>query len=161
MDLFDIKAQADATVEGFSGLSDVQKAVIEYIAINDAMYRASTAPEAGNVYGKLLKEGTWSNPQKKPRKYPFGEIKQCYRNAFWLARDNADLTYCEGIAFMGIIPVAHAWVIDKDNNVIDTTWRMTHREVTNLAYFGIVIPTEELVIQTIKQKYYGLLFGKV
>ena len=156
MDLFDIKAQADATVEGFSGLSDVQKAVIEYIAINDAMYRASTAPEAGNVYGKLLKEGTWSNPQKKPRKYPFGEIKQCYRNAFWLARDNADLTYCEGIAFMGIIPVAHAWCVDADNNVVDNTWR--EKDVTSLAFFGIRYDTQTLVIETIKRKTYGMLF---
>lgn len=80
--------------------------------------------------------------------------KQCYRNAFMAVLENPELVYVEGIAFpKGIIPLDHAWTMNKNGEVFDPTWN------DGEAYFGLPIKKEYLMEQTLKNKKYGIIFG--
>ena len=46
------------------------------------------------------------------------------------------LEYAEGYAVVGSkIPVLHAWNVDAEGSVVDTTW-----EPVGSAYFGVILP---------------------
>jgi len=71
-----------------------------------------------------------------------GQPKHCFYNAYRLAaasRYQSRYTYVEGYAAR-LIPVHHAWVIDRDGNVIDPTWNGQ-----GTAYFGIPFRTPYIV----------------
>jgi hypothetical protein len=59
-----------------------------------------------------------------------------------MSRNPDKYSYVEGYA-MGVIPVHHAWCVDKDGNVIDTTWSATERVPGTMRakvgtwYFGV------------------------
>jgi len=79
-----------------------------------------------------------------------GESKMCYMNAYQLMLDRRDLTYVEGFA-AGIIPVAHAWCVDKRGRVYDRTW------ADGAEYFGVKFD-RLFVLKTICQRqHYGIL----
>jgi hypothetical protein len=100
----------------------------------------------------IMNNGRSWTPQDKPCLYERGEPQQCFSNAFDLATRDFDLVYVEGYAY-NIIPVSHAWVVDQDGNVIDTTWE----DPANCIYFGIPFDTKYLIQSTFKTEYYGLL----
>lgn len=72
----------------------------------------------------VLREGTWWQAPTKPHRYLQGRPKACYGNAI----NNAavyGLPYIEGYAthdFTPSLAIHHAWNIDGDGVVIDTTW---------------------------------------
>lgn len=74
-------------------------------------------------------------------------IKQCFTNAYLLAARRSDLTYVEGYA-AGVIPVHHAWCVDRLGNVVDPTWASHPRTARGLAagteYMGIPFKTSWL-----------------
>jgi hypothetical protein len=78
----------------------------------------------------------WELPQAElppgvPRMLP----KQCFDNAYQLAkRKNRKLRFVEGFA-IGLLPVHHAWVVTEENFVIEATWPP---HLTGTAYFGTV-----------------------
>jgi len=57
--------------------------------------------------------------------------RDCFRHASKAALRNRDYTYVEGFAAL-LIPVHHAWLVDKNGNVIETTWPMM-----GSGYYGI------------------------
>lgn len=59
---------------------------------------------------------------------------RCYYNAYAHCLANPTLRYCEGYARLDStgIPVLHAWAVDRDLRVIETTWNTTGE------YFGVV-----------------------
>jgi hypothetical protein len=72
------------------------------------------------------------------------EIKQCYLNSMQMAVEH-DLRYVEGFCF-GIIPIAHAWNLDKNGNVVDVTLRPHGDEpYSSRAYLGLEIPLKHLI----------------
>jgi len=84
--------------------------------------------------------------------YPRGKPRQCFRNAFVLAQENPELTYCEGRAFATVpIPVEHAWCVTRDGQVVDNTWP------DGGEYFGIAFATPFLLSWVQRTGVYGVL----
>jgi len=106
----------------------------------------------------VLKNGEPWVGQAKPKQYRWGQQKNCYKNATDLVLGNNNLTYVEGYASAGLIPVPHAWCVDTKNQVIDNTWRPRKSlKETSWNYFGIKIDTKFLAKTIVKQKFYGIL----
>jgi hypothetical protein len=88
-----------------------------------------------NVYDFVLREGRFFEPQPRPDHITLRHIGECFRNAF-LTTMRTGLEYAEGYAVVGNkIPVLHAWNVDAEGAVIDSTW-----EPVGSIYFGIVFP---------------------
>lgn len=121
-------------------LSEPRRAVADYVAIHCAMIR-DRVPDEMNDHLRLLKDGKFYSPQPLPKRYAYGEMKQCFANAARLALATPDLTYCEGVA-LAIIPTHHAWCIDTKGRVVDPTWRTRENDAHThnpgeMAYLGI------------------------
>ena len=101
----------------------------------------------------LLKRGVFFKAPTEPCPYE-GEKKMCYINATHLALDYPEYTYIEGYAVSHLIDMAveHAWVVDTDGNVIDSTW-----ENKGVAYFGVEIPDQALREALLETGVYGIL----
>jgi hypothetical protein len=106
-------------------------ALIEYLTAVRDMVRDHTSagqrPNAVyvNVEDIVLRHGRPYDGRALPESYEPGEKKQCFSNALDTMVSNPDdLTYVEGFAISddGIIAVHHAWCVDVDGNVVDTTW---------------------------------------
>ncbi len=107
----------------------------------------------GNKYHLFIKEhAQYWTPQKLPRKYRAGVVKECFKNAFDLVMADQELTYVEGLAF-GIIPTEHAWVIDKSGNVIDNTWN----DPSYCVYLGIPFDFDYIAKTIVERGYYGII----
>ncbi len=60
-----------------------------------------------------------------PVKVKHGRMRECFKNAFYLADRDDKYIYVEGFATtkrLGL-PLLHAWCVDKQGNVYDPTWR--------------------------------------
>jgi hypothetical protein len=77
----------------------------------------------------VLRHGEWFDPIPLPEEYDFGPPKLCYASSLILA-DIRMLTYVEGFAMLADIglPILHAWNVDEDGRLIDTTWRAIDNE---------------------------------
>ncbi len=104
----------------------------------------------------VQKLGTYYTPKERPEGVPLGPSKQCFKNAFDLSMRNEDYTYVEGYATSSNIPIAlaHAWVIDKNENVIDNTW-----QPAGSAYKGIPFNSEFATKEMLDKGEYGLVSG--
>jgi hypothetical protein len=91
---------------------------------------------------------------RRPKEFRKMAYKECYANSLHLIFENDKLTYCEGYA-QHIIPVAHAWVLDENGNVIDVTWKAD--EVQETEYYGIPFAKPWLMEWIWKTGYYGIL----
>ena len=88
-----------------------------------------------NVYDFVLREGRFFEPRPRPEQITLRHIGECFRNAF-LTMVRTGLEYAEGYAVVsGKVPVLHAWNVDAEGSVIDSTW-----EPVGSIYFGIVFP---------------------
>jgi hypothetical protein len=87
----------------------------------------------------------------RPKHLKKGRDKECFKNAYHVCVENAGFKYVEGFA-TSIIPVHHAWVLDKDDNVVETTWQEAGEE-----YFGIVIPIPWVNKVIVETGVYGAL----
>lgn len=102
----------------------------------------------------VLTHGKMYNPQPLPKGYKKGKIKEYFSNAFALADKNPELTYVEGFAMPDFmpLPIHHAWVVDKDGNVIDNTWK-----TPGSVYMGIPFTTDFMYEVASKTEVYGIL----
>jgi hypothetical protein len=88
-----------------------------------------------NVYDFVLREGRYFEPRPRPDLITLRHMGECFRNAF-LTMMKTGLQYAEGYAVTGSKhPVLHAWNVDAEGSVIDSTW-----EPLGSAYFGIIFP---------------------
>lgn len=98
----------------------------------------------------LVEHGTRMYAKQVPRITGKSPMGQCYRNSALLAIDGG-LTYCEGFAMKeGLIPMEHAWLIDRDGKVIDPTWE------GNNEYFGVAFREDFVMEFAETTKYYGI-----
>jgi len=83
----------------------------------------------------VLRHGAFCRAQPLPRGYRHGAVKQCFGNAFKLTLRSQGLRYVEGYAVPveSAVLLHHAWCVDRDDRVIDVTWRRV-----GIGYFGVV-----------------------
>lgn len=98
----------------------------------------------------VLQHGRYWTPAPKPRRIPFGPLKNCYQNASEASLRHR-LIYCEGYA-CGPIPVLHAWCVDDRGRVVDPTWRKRGTE-----YFGIAFDRKYVLRALLTNGHYGLI----
>jgi hypothetical protein len=84
----------------------------------------------------LLREGQFFEPRPLPAHIGYLEFKHCYMNTFRTALEE-NFVYVEGYAVSNSndTPTLHAWNLDADGFVVDTTWNPHGR-----VYLGVVFP---------------------
>lgn len=100
----------------------------------------------GKKFEKIIKRPSWVNR---------GEIKECFSNCFSeMVSHKSELTYCEGYAFSGLLPVHHAWLL-YEGKVIDPTWEKL--KISDLEYFGVAFSNDYVISKALSTGYYGVL----
>lgn len=107
-----------------------------------------------NTTPAFVLENGYQFPTMAPEQPKAGMLKACYMNAARLAMRRKDLIYVEGYA-AGIIPVMHAWCIDQEGRVLETTWPPALQRSHD--YYGIPFCTAYLRKRLQVQEHYGLL----
>jgi hypothetical protein len=105
----------------------------------DLMSRCLKNPDQFHYKGIsdfLLREGQFFEPRPLPAGIDYLEVKHCIKNAFWTALRER-FVYVEGYAIScwSDLPLLHAWNLDQQGFVVDTTWNPHGR-----AYFGVIFP---------------------
>lgn len=108
--------------------------------------------------GQSFRPRAWRS--YRGRGYRRGRVKLCFQNSFNLAMSFADLTYTEGIAYSGFIPVHHAWCVTPQGEVVDPTWR--EEQFTQLAheqweYLGVPFERDFVLETAGRRRIYGIL----
>lgn len=122
--------------------------------LNDRINKKSINPSK-NIQRLILENGQSFLKRIKPSPFK-GQPKSCYQTCFQALWNYPELSYCEGFAISNEvpIPIAHAWLIDDNSQVIDPT---RNEDFTDCTYFGVVF-TEKFVREVaLKTKYYGIL----
>jgi hypothetical protein len=92
----------------------------------------------GRVWGLIADKGEGFAPHPLPAEYEFGKPDHCIGNALSLARQEPELVYVEGVAYLprslreiehpaSARPVPgglfrHAWCVNAERQVLDTTY---------------------------------------
>jgi hypothetical protein len=83
----------------------------------------------------VLRHGRFFEPRPVPKGIKPGPVGECYSNAFVRA-SLGKIPYVEGYAFSSCRSLhLHAWNLDAEDFVIDTTWNPI-----GVAYFGVIFP---------------------
>ncbi len=98
----------------------------------------------------ILRNGRSFEPSTDARCLHLG-MKQCFWNSARLAMKDRRYTFCEGYA-VSMIPCHHAWVVDENGVLIETTWNEP-----GAAYFGIPFRTDYLRAQIRKHKHCSMI----
>src|SRR6185369_9939105 len=69
----------------------------------------------------LIQHGTFFEPSDLPASIRPMMISQCFENCFRVASRTKAFHYCEGYA-VGLLPIHHAFLIDRDGRCYDPTW---------------------------------------
>lgn len=97
----------------------------------------------------ILEEGHTFGEARLDR---YGELKECYNNTLLAVEANPGWRYCEGWAYGGLLPVLHAWALDIDGQVVETTWHEPGAE-----YVGLAISNSLVYGFLGATHYYGML----
>jgi len=103
----------------------------------------------------IRREGRPFQPRPLPSCYSRRTPNQCFKNAYDMLLEDQNLRYVEGIATSGVLPVHHAWNIDENDEVVETTWQW-REDYRPQAYYGIVIPDDLVMTVVDATGYYGL-----
>ena len=96
-----------------------------------------------------------------------GVVRECYKNALELAREEPDrYVYTEGFALGAVIVVQHAWVTDlHDGSAVDPTWTLerfpdqSEYLAMGRVYLGIPFKPEWHRERMIEQRFYPSVLG--
>jgi len=89
----------------------------------------------------------------RPKGIRKGRDKVCFMNSYHLT--DFGYRYVEGFAVPDIgiqFPIQHAWVIDDNDNVIETTWAKS-----GLEYYGIIFEREFVDKVMFELRVYGIM----
>lgn len=109
------------------------------------------APECGTFSDFLLRNGRAFKGRMLPDgRYRMRMPRMCYWNTYRLVVRSKTLRYCEGYvatSACAMIPIQHAWAIDKHDQVVDVTlqdWKTGESQSGLAEYFGIVFERKHL-----------------
>lgn len=91
----------------------------------------------------LLQHGTFFTPAPLPADVEPMIVRECFNNAYRVARYRRKLHYVEGIA-IGVIPTLHAWLINEVGEVIDPTWANREGGGIGSSYIGVELTMEQV-----------------
>jgi len=109
--------------------------------------------QQASVYFMLRDHGRKWQQKTLPSTISFGTLGECFKNAALLAMEHPELTYVEGFATC-VIPMHHAWCVDPDGNVVDSTWR-----TLGTSYFGIPMSTDYVRETALRTGLYSVFFN--
>lgn len=98
--------------------------------------------EHSPMFKIVAEEGEFFETIRTDDRYARRSIGQCYDNAYRLSVDRRikePLTYAEGFGWSKLGPIQHAWNLDAQGRVIDTTWT----DSASCLYFGIAFTLAE------------------
>jgi len=136
--------------------------LVKYLAIDASMGRHVSRHNAEILGESMLAYPTYAEfllvhgqafvPPAVPRPKGIrkGTDKQCFANANHVAANHL-WTYVEGYG-TSYIPCHHAWVVDDDGNVIETTWR-----APGVSYLGVPFPQDIVELSMLVTGYYGVM----
>ncbi len=131
-------------------MSEVEKYLRQMVSFRRTLGNPPKDLKYWLLHELVLAEGRFMGTRSPlSEEYPRGRKRECFKNAYELTARNL-LGYCEGFA-MGVIPVLHAWVVDRDGNVIDPTW------ADGAEYFGIEFKRDDVIRVALKTEYYGMM----
>lgn len=132
------------------------QSIREMLQAEATMIRSMGRKPIGEFYSMgefVLKHGQeFKKRFELPKEIRRGKLGLCFQQAADLATRDSRYTYCEGYA-AGVIPLMHAWCIDKAGNVIDPTWA----DDLGHSYFGVPFKTKYLIHQLLETERYGLI----
>lgn len=106
----------------------------------------------------LLEEGEEQDKLVTPAKDLMGPKKMCYMNAYRAILhgkvDSDEWFYTEGVVALEGLPITieHAWLSNRDGEVMD----VTIRDNEGASYYGVPFKFEAVTAQTVENKHYGL-----
>lgn len=121
-----------------SNLSSFKK-ILEDKAIFMRQIRPHSDWKYGGFEELVLDCGIELKANPLPKGIKPGTPKLCYWNCQQLIFKNKELIYAEGYALDKEIsfPISHAWLMTKNKEVIDPTWRDSNSD-----YFGVPLATQ-------------------
>jgi hypothetical protein len=130
--------------------------LIEYLEVNAKHFNLiNKGKKYMSMYHFVLKYGSMQREIKPYSQDNIGKPKECFSNSmkFIATKEllrNEKFFYCEGFCFSQIIPIHHAWVVDKKNRVIETTLKENA-----YAYYGVRFPLWYIRKNISKNKYFS------
>ncbi len=103
----------------------------------------------------VLKHGQQCGKRVFPKALRKQKDGMCYMNAYRLAERDSSLRYVEGYA-ASVIPMEHAWCVDKDGQVIDPTWDKKYGQDRLSDYFGVAFDHDTLCKIMLLTGHYGV-----
>lgn len=142
-------------------MSETENYLKQMVEFRKTMNLPNKKPHYLGAEDFVLREGRqYEVDYSALNRYGVGKMKHCYSNAFDLVSHHPDLnlTYIEGFAST-VIPVLHAWVVDKDGLIADVTWEMKDRkkEFYPTGYYGVAFSQKQCWEVMNKSGQYGLL----
>lgn len=127
-------------------MSQEQEFLYKYLQMISSYGNNNTAEKLCLKYGKPFDVPAQARPVGMKQM----KARECFRNAYYAGLERG-WQYVEGFA-MSIVPIHHGWCIDREGQVVETTW-----ERPGTAYYGIVIPYSVLNEALVEHGYYGVL----
>ena len=90
----------------------------------------------------LLKHGTFFQIDGLPATIRPMRLGECYENAWRVSNRSKAYHYVEGVA-LGVIPLSHAWLVDRDGHAYDPTWAGLDSG-PGTSYFGVELNLDEV-----------------
>jgi hypothetical protein len=129
--------------------------------LNEIAVVLGDLPVPQSQFLDFLKEhGQEWEPAPLPDEIDRGREKECFKNATLTAIAHKHLDYVEGIGFaanvgIGGMAFLHAWNVDQDGKVVDTTWERPEK----CRYYGVKFPKAKFTKHIFKAKVYGIFGG--
>jgi hypothetical protein len=132
-----------------------KNAVRDALASEIACWRAIGAPAGAMLLKEFVLE--FGQPFPFAKRDRLGKPKMCFKNAFG-QMFRAGFEYVEGFAMSRTyegFTFHHAWTFDKSDPT--RALEATLRDPANYQFFGVVLPSDMVLEEVVKQKVYGVL----